>query len=71
MTDEHGNEIKKLRTIRRHERLEKARKAREDNPYMAGALVFYLGYRRSGHFRPKFVTDKYGNRVRTVVINSE
>lgn len=54
----------------REEKSAKAIKARENNHALMALYNFFLPG-AGNRDRPKFVTDKYGNRIRNVVVEPE
>lgn len=56
-------ELRKLRTIRRHQRREEAIEARQNDPALRAMYEMILPVRNSRRYTPKFVTDIFGCRV--------
>lgn len=56
-------ELRKLRTIRRHQRREEAIEARQNSPELQAMFEAVIPVRQSRRYTPKFVTDIFGCRV--------
>lgn len=56
-------ELKKLRTIRRHQAREAAIEARQSSPQLQAMFEAVIPVRSSRRYTPKFVTDIFGCRV--------
>ena len=56
-------ELKKLRTIRRHQSREAAIEARQNSPELQAMFEAVIPVRQSRSYTPKFVTDIFGCRV--------
>lgn len=56
-------ELRKLRTIRRHQRREAAIEARQNSPELQAMFEAVIPVRNSRRYTPKYVTDIFGCRV--------
>lgn len=56
-------ELKKLRTIRRHQNLEAAIEARQNDPALRAMFEAVIPVGTTRRYTPKFVTDIFGCRV--------
>jgi hypothetical protein len=56
-------ELRKLRTIRRHQRRENAIEERQNSPRLQAMYEMFLPVRSARRYTPKFVTDIFGCRV--------